>query len=63
MAEADISRDMFRDTVVTTTPKMEKNRTITRSRERPLGPFCLFGLVMIGPLLSGGPAASAAQCR
>lgn len=48
MAEADISREIFRDTVVTIAPKMEKNKMISKSRERPLALPCLFGFALIG---------------
>lgn len=48
MAEADISRDIFCDTVDTIPPKMEKNKMIRKSKERYLVFPCLFGFVSIG---------------
>lgn len=46
MAESDISRLIFFDTVDTIPPNIEKNRIITSSRDSPLL-FCLFGLAFM----------------
>jgi hypothetical protein len=53
MAAADISSDIFRETVVTTVPKMQKTNTMERRRDGPFDMTRLSGFFFIVNLHSG----------